>query len=121
VKRDDVRTRLIPILAVLAVVVVAFVAGAVAGSAGVIGVRVPTSVGDGMVGEQVTTLWVGDTAYGAKSSVAWRDVNGSEHDSGWPGCLSTPGEVKGVRFTGAMVWHDTLGSATILWVDCSGR
>ena len=115
------RFRHIPILTALAVAVLAFVAGVVAGSAGVIGVRVPTSVGHGMVGEQVATLWVGDTAYGARSSVAWRDAGGSEHESGWPECLSKPGEVTGVRFTGAMVWHDTIGMGTILWVDCSDR
>ena len=55
----DVRTRLLPTAAVLAVVLVVFLAGIVAGSAGVIGVRVRTSVGDGMAGEQVATLWAG--------------------------------------------------------------
>ncbi len=115
------RSRLIPTAAVLAVVIVAFLAGTVVGSAGFIGVRVPTSVGDGMVGEQVVTLWGGDTAYGATKSVAWRDATGAEHDSGWPECLSTAGAVTGVRFQGAMVWHDTVGMGTILWVDCSGR
>jgi hypothetical protein len=44
-----VRTKLIPTVAGLAVVLVAFLVGVVAGSAGVIGVRVPTSVGNGMV------------------------------------------------------------------------
>lgn len=115
------RSRLIPTAAVLAVVLVAFVAGAVVGSTGIFGVRVPTLVGDGMVGEQVATLWVGGTAYGATKSVAWRDAGGAEHDSGWPACLSTIGEVSGVRFQGAMVWHGTVGMGTILWVDCSGQ
>jgi hypothetical protein len=117
----ELRTRPFPTIAIIAVVLLAFAAGVGAGSAGVIGVRVPASIGDGMVGEQVATIWSGDTAYGAKSSVAWRDSTGSEHEGGWPECLSTPGEVQGIRFTGAMVWHDTLGTGTILWVDCSGR
>jgi hypothetical protein len=116
-----VLSRLPRTAAILAVVLVVFGAGVVAGSAGLIGLRVPTSVGDGMVGEHVATLWAGDTAYGASSSVAWRDATGSEHEDGWPECLSTPGEVKGIRFTGAMVWHDTMAMGTILWVDCSGR
>ncbi len=113
------RTRLVPALVIVAAVCVALAVGVAAGSAGVVGVRVPVSVGDGMVGEQVATLWIGDTAYGAKSSVAWRDASGSYHDSGWPACLSTPGEVKSVHFIGAMVWHGSGGNGTILWVDCS--
>ena len=115
------RSRLIPVAAVLAIVFVAFVAGSIVGSYGLFGVRVPVSVGDGMVGERVVTLWIGGTAFGARSSVAWRDATGAEHDSGWPPCLSTLGPVAGVRFQGAMVWHDTIGMGTILWVDCSGR
>ena len=110
-----------PVIAAIAVAVAGFAAGLVAGSAGLIGVRAPAAVGDGMAGVEVATLWVGDTAYGARSSVAWRDAVGSEHESGWPACLATPGEVTGVRFKGAVVWHDTLGVAEILWVDCAAH
>jgi hypothetical protein len=107
----------VAIVAVLAV----FSVGVVTGSSGVVGLRVPTSTGDGFVGAQVATLWLGDTAYGAEASVAWRDASGAEHESGWPECLSTPGEVKGLRFQGAVAWHENTGIATILWVDCQGR
>ena len=62
----ELRTRPFPTIAIIAVVLLAFAAGVGAGSAGVIGVRVPASIGDGMVGEQVATIWSGETAYGAK-------------------------------------------------------
>ena len=110
-----------PVLVAFVLALMAFGSGVVAGSAGIVGVRLPTIVGDGMVGDQVTTLWSGNEAFGAKSSVAWRDASGAEHDSGWPDCLATPGEVTGVRFNGAIVWHDGVGYATIFWIDCSGR
>jgi len=74
-----------------------------------------------MAGDEIATIWAGDTAYGAKSSVAWRDAGGSEHDSGWPACLSVPGAVTAVSFAGAVVWHEDFGIGTILWVDCRGR
>ena len=73
--------------------------------------------------DHVASLWAnGDdaTAYGASASVAWRDAQGAEHDRGWPECLS-PGQVAGVHFIGAMVWHGSRASGTILWVDCQGR
>jgi predicted lipoprotein len=114
------RKGLVPVAVVLAVAVVVFLSGLAVGSTGVAGVRPATLTGDGYVGEHVATLWSGDTAYGLSSSVAWRDAAGSEHEDGWPACLAL-GEVKGVRFTGAVVWHDTGGQATVFWVDCSGR
>ena len=103
-------------------VAVAFGLGVGAGAAGAIGVRVPTSVGDGMAGEHVATLWAADPsmAYGASGSVAWRDANGSEHEDGWPACLA-PGELKGVHFIGATVWHGTSGFGEIHRVGCSAR
>jgi hypothetical protein len=114
----------VPVVAALAVAVVVFLAGIGVGAAGAFGVRVPVSVGAGTVGDHVASLWArGDdaTAYGAKASVLWRDAQGSEHEDGWPDCLSTPGQVEGVRFIGAMVWHGDNASGTILWVDCQGR
>jgi hypothetical protein len=114
------RKMLVPVALSLAVAVVAFLSGFAVGSTGVAGVRPATMTGDGYVGQQVATLWSGDTAYGISSSVAWRDAAGSEHEDGWPACL-TLGEVKAVRFTGAVVWHNAGGQATVFWVDCSGR
>jgi len=114
----------VPVVAGLAVAVVMFLAGVGLGAAGAVGVRVPVSVGAGMVGDHVASLWAnGDdaTAYGASASVSWRDGRGAEHEAGWPECLSTPGQVEGVRFIGAMVWHGSSASGTILWVDCQGR
>ena len=61
------------------------------------------------------------TAYGVTDSVAWRDAQGSEHEDGWPACFATPGEIAGIRFIGAMVWHGDSAAGTILWVDCMGR
>jgi hypothetical protein len=112
----DVRTRLLMVAVVAAVL--GFGAGAVLGASGTFGMRVPTSVGDAIVGGRVVTISANGTAYGAKDSVAWRDTSGSFHPDGWPACLSTPGEVKGVRFAGTTVWNADLGADTVLWVDC---
>ncbi len=114
------RKRLVPVAAALAVALFVFVFGLAVGSTGVAGVRPTTMMGDGYVGEQVATLWSGNNAFGVRSSVAWRDAAGSEHESGWPACL-TPGDAKGVPFTGAVVWNGPVGQATVFWVDCSGR
>jgi hypothetical protein len=113
--------RLIAMAAALGIVVVVFLAGIAVGSAGIVGVRPATMIGEGRVGDGVVTLWSGGTAYGATSSVAWRDASGAEHEDGWPACLSTIGPVSDLPFTGATVWHDGMGQATILWVDCTGR
>lgn len=112
-----VRTRAIAVVTVAFLAVAGFGVGVLAGSGGVLGVRVPTSIGSGMVGERVATLWANDTAYGVRSSVPWRDASGMEHESGWPECLAR-GEVSGITFQGAVVWHDNVGTATILWIDC---
>jgi hypothetical protein len=101
-------------------IVGAFGAGVVAGSTGLIGVRAPTVIGDGYVGDHVVTFMSGDTSYGVKGSVAWRDAAGSEHADGWPDCLTAGTSVTGIPFVGATVWHGGTGDATILWVDCSG-
>jgi hypothetical protein len=114
----------VPLVAGLVVAIIVFVSGVGFGAAGAIGVRVPVSVGAGMAGDHVASLWAnGDdaTAYGARTSVAWRDAQGAEHESGWPACISTPGQVEGIHFIGAMVWHGSSASGTILWVDCQGR
>ena len=114
----------LPVVVGLATVVVILLVGIWVGSAGAIGIRVPVSVGGGMVGEHVASLWAnGDnvTAYGASASVAWRDAQGAQHEDGWPACLSTPGTVEGIHFIGAMVWHGSSAAGTILWVDCQGR
>ena len=95
-----------------------FGAGAVVGSSGTFGMRVPTSVGDAVVGDKVVTISANGSSYGAKDSVPWRDSAGSFYLGGWPACLATPGQVKGVRFAGTTVWSGDVGSDTVLWVDC---
>lgn len=111
------RGRIRAIVAVM-VVVAAFGIGVVAGARGLVGVHPPTLTGDGVVGDRVVSLSAGDETYGAKDSIAWRDSSGAVHSSGWPDCLMTLGEVHGVKFDGAVVWHETVGISTILWVDC---
>ncbi len=108
------------VIALPVVAVVVFVAGLLIGSTGIAGFRPAILTGDGYVGDRVATISVGGTSFGARASVPWRDAAGSEHDGGWPDCL-TPGSVTGIPFTGATVWHGASGQATILWVDCSGR
>ncbi|HEY8439337.1 MAG TPA: hypothetical protein VIK65_12065 [Candidatus Limnocylindrales bacterium] len=105
------------IAAAVVAATIGFVAGGAAGAAGVFGLHVPTSVGAGYVGEKVATLEADGTSYGVRDSVAWRDTSGSYHESGWPSCLS-PGDVNGVRFSGATIWTGDSGSATVLFVDC---
>jgi hypothetical protein len=115
------RKRLVSVAAALAAAFAVFLSGLVVGSTGVAGVRPATMTGDGYVGQQVATLWSGDTAYGVESSVAWRDAVGSEHTHGWPACLTPLSSVTRVRFTGAVVWSGTTGQATVFWVDCHDR
>jgi hypothetical protein len=107
--------------AVVVLVVAAFAGGVVAGSMGFAGIRPPLAIGSGYVGDHVVTFMNGDTGYGVKNSVAWRDAAGTEHFDGWPDCLPATTAVAGIPFIGATVWHDGLGVATILWIDCSGR
>lgn len=113
------RRRLYPIAAALAIAVAVFLADLAVSASEIAGGGPATMTGQGRVGEGVVTLWSGGTAYGASSSVAWRDASGREHYSGWPECLSTPGQVSDITFTGTTVWHQGTGQATILWVDCS--
>ncbi|HEY7936332.1 MAG TPA: hypothetical protein VID26_04300 [Candidatus Limnocylindrales bacterium] len=115
------RKRLVAVAAALAVAVVVFLSGLALGSTGVAGVRPATLTGDGYVGQQVASFQSGGTFYGFRASVPWRDASGSEHDGGWPACLTPLTTVEGVRFTGAVVWAGAVGQATVLWVDCSGR
>lgn len=117
------RTRpiLIVVTVVVVLLVVVFLLGLGLGATGVAGVHPGVMTADGYVGQQVATFTVGSTSYGFRSSVPWRDAAGNEHDGGWPACL-TPGAVKGVRFTGAVVsGGGTTGYAEVLWVDCEGR
>ena len=104
-----------------ALVVVSFGVGAAVGSMGFFGLRAPAAIGSGYVGDQVVTLTSGDTSYGVRDSVAWRDASGSSHADGWPDCLPVGTNVAGIPFVGATIWHGDVGEATILWVDCSGR
>ncbi len=104
----------------LAVAAVVLVAGIALGWRPVVSSGPAAMVGDGYAGDRIATVWVGGTAYGARSSVAWRDSAGAEHRDGWPACLA-PGDVEGLRFTGAFVGDGSASAATVLWVDCSGR
>jgi hypothetical protein len=116
----EMRKRVVPAAAALAVAVVVFLAGIALGAPGAAGLRPALMTADGTVGQQVATFEVGDTFYGFRASVPWRDAAGSEHDGGWPACLA-PGEVTRVSFRGAVVWSGSVGQAEVLWVDCSGR
>ena len=69
---------------------------------------------DGYVGADVASFQVGDSTYGFRSSVAWTDRAGTEHDHGWPDCLPRLQSVEGVRFGGAIVWHGSSGEALVL-------
>jgi hypothetical protein len=104
-----------------ALVAAAFFVGLQLGAAGAIGFHPPTMTGDATPGEKVVSIEVGGTTYGASQSVSWTDASGSLHEDGWPDCLAAGVEARGLRFTGAMVWHGSSGMATILWVDCQGR
>lgn len=115
------RRRLVSLAAGLAVAGIVFLLGLAAGATGVAGMHPTVMTADARVGEQVATFTVGATSYGVASSVPWRDAGGTEHEGGWPACL-TPGAVNGVRFTGAVVSNGgTTSYAEVLWVDCSGH
>jgi hypothetical protein len=101
---------------VLLAVVVAFGAGYWTG--GERAMHLPIYTADGYVGADQASFQVGDVTYGFESSVAWTDQAGAEHDSGWPECLPKLQEVKGVRFSAAVLWHETSGIARVVWVDC---
>ena len=80
--------------------------------------HVPVFTADGYVGADQASFVIGDTTYGFRSSVAWRDAAGSEHDSGWPACLPKLQAVQDVRFAGAVLRYGTTGAAEVVWVDC---
>ena len=80
--------------------------------------HLPIYTADGYVGADQASFQVGDMWYGFESSVEWTDSTGAEHDGGWPECLPKLQEVRGVRFSGAVLWHDTSGIARVVWVDC---
>jgi hypothetical protein len=103
------------VIALLALAVV-FAAGYWLG--GERALHLPIYTGDGYVGANQASFPVGDTTYGFESSVAWTDKTGAEHDSGWPECLPQLHDVKGVRFSGAILWHGDSGIARVVWVDC---
>ena len=99
------------IVVIAMVAILAFGAGLRAGSDRA-GPQILT--GDGYVGDAVATFWVGDDAYGFRSSVPWTDGSGSRHDGGWPDCLAKLHDIHGVRFAGLVV----SGFLTVVWVDC---
>jgi hypothetical protein len=91
---------------------------ALAASADEAAARVSMYTADGYTGADVASFRVGDTWYGFRSSVAWRDRAGSEHSSGWPDCLPKLQSVHDVRFAGTVLRYNGTGSATVVWVDC---
>ena len=110
----------VPVAVALAVAAVLVVAGIALGWRVTLKGGPALLTGDGLVGQGVATIWAGDSAFGVRSPVAWRDCVGAEHTVGWPACLA-PGDVKGLRFTGSVVDDGAVSTATVLWVDCSGR
>jgi hypothetical protein len=78
----------------------------------------PVFVGSGRTGAETATFFVGDDAYGFRSSVSWTDAGGSFHDGGWPDCLPHSEDVSAVRFAGMTVWAGGVGTDEVVWVDC---
>ena len=111
--------RVFPILPILALLALAVAFGAGYWIGGARAMHLPTYTADGYVGADQASFHVGNAWYGFESSVAWTDRTGAVHDSGWPDCLPKLQEVKGVRFSGAVLWQgDGLGVARVVWVDC---
>jgi hypothetical protein len=111
---------------VLAAVVAVVMAAAAFGAGYWVGsdggkIRPSIYTGDGYAGADQTSLTVGETTYGFKSTVMWTDSDGSFHQDGWPECLPKVSEVKNVRFAAAVLWVEDIGSAQVIWVDCRGR
>jgi hypothetical protein len=113
----SMKRRSILFLCGILVVAVLFAAGWF--TRGLAGARV--YVGSGYVGDAVATLFVGEDAYGFRSSVNWTDSRGSFHDGGWPDCLPHLQNVSGIRFAGETQWVGGIGTDEVVWVDCSTR
>lgn len=110
--------RAFPVVAIVVLLAVAVAFGAGYWIGGQRALHLPTYTADGYVGADQASFQVGDTWYGFESSVAWTDRTGAVHDGGWPECLPKLREVKGVRFSGAVLWHGDSGTARVVWVDC---
>jgi len=111
--------RVFPVMPIMVLLALAVAFGAGYWIGGERALHLPTYTADGYVGaDQASFLYRGVT-YGFESSVAWTDRTGAVHDTGWPDCLSKLKEVKGVRFSGAVLWQgDSTGIARVVWVDC---
>lgn len=105
-----------PLLALAGVAVLAFAAGYLLRGAGPVDLTIYT--GDGYVGDEQASLTAGDMTFGFETSVPWRDEAGAQHDRGWPSCLPMRQTVTDVRFGGAVVQHEGVSEARVLWVDC---
>jgi hypothetical protein len=73
------------------------------------------------VGAHEASVTVGGWVYGldGPGNVSWTDSQGSIHTSGWPACLTGPGQHHRIRFgevpvtaAGGGMWRQ------IVWVDC---
>lgn len=113
----SMKRRPIWLLGAVLVVAVVFAAGWLA--RGLAGPRI--YVGSGHVGDAVATLFVGEDAYGFRSSVNWTDSRGSFHDGGWPDCLPRLQDVSGIRFAGETQWIGNIGTDEVVWIDCGPR
>lgn len=83
--------------------------------------RLTVLTGNAYVGMHQATVSVGGWSYGIVDSVAWVDVIGSSHVSGWPACLDTPGTTVRVKFAAVPVTGPTGASwRQVAWVDCRG-
>jgi hypothetical protein len=110
------RSRALIVVAAVLALCLSFALGYAIRDGGHVGLTIYTA--NGQVGADVASFRVGATTYGFRTSVAWTDQTGAEHPDGWPDCLPRLQSVQGVRFGGAVVWHDDTGYAEVLWVDC---
>ena len=110
------RRRILAIVGGLVLVVSGFAVGWTARDAAAVGA--PVFVGSGRTGDEVATFFVGDAAYGFRSSVSWTDASGSFHEGGWPDCLPHLTDVPHVRFAGMTIWAGGIGTDQVVWVDC---
>jgi hypothetical protein len=73
------------------------------------------------VGSYQAAMQVKGYSYGVTGagSVSWVDSQGTEHEGGWPTCLTGPGTAHRVTFGWVPVTMPDGGSyRQVVWVDC---
>jgi hypothetical protein len=77
--------------------------------------------GRAYVGDYQAAITVGNYVYGLQGvgNVQWLDSQGSTHSTGWPACLTGPGQYHWIKF-GEVPITEPDGAMTrqIVWVDC---